>query len=465
MTKLTARKMACVIFLLCAATMISASAQNVTTLLNFNGSNGSSPFDTALIQGTDGNFYGATSAGGIYGFGTIFKIAPEGVLTTLHNFDSTDGAVPFAGVVLGTDGDLYGVTGLGGTANQGTVFKISRSGTFTTLHNFLGYPNDGGSPVGDLVEAPDGQFWGTTAIGGTSRACGKYGCGTVFKITPSGTLATVHNFDKGDGQNPDAALLLGTDGNFYGSTALSQNSPLGIIFKITPRGRLTILNSDFGSRYAKLVQATDGNFYGIGEGAYYNGSIFRLTPAGVVTVLYNFCPSFPCADGWDPNELIQATDGYLYGTTDQGGSSSLDFGTIFRISLDGAFTTLYGFNIDVGGGDPSGPLFQATTGDFYGTAYAYGTYGDGTIFHYSNGLGPFVAFVRNPAKAGQRFGILGQALTGTTSVSLGGEPAAFSVKSDTLIVATVPADATTGPVTVTTPSGTLTSNVPFHVIP
>ena len=187
----------------------------------------------------------------------------------------------------------------------------------------------------------------------------------------------------------------------------------------------------------------------------------------MLTTLYSFCG---CTDGSYPQGLVQATDGNFYGTTIAGGTNG---GTVFAITPSGSLTTLYTFCSQSGctdGQSPDGELAQDTNGNFYGTTAFGGTsddceFGCGTVFSLSTGLGPFVSFVRNPAKVGQTFGILGQGLNGTTGVLLDGAPATFIVKSDTLLEATVPAGATTGPVTVTTPSGTLTSNVPFRVLP
>jgi uncharacterized repeat protein (TIGR03803 family) len=171
--------------------------------------------------------------------------------------------------------------------------------------------------------------------------------------------------------------------------------------------------------------------------------------------------------------LVEGSDGNFYGTTPYGANldcGSSGCGTVFDITSTGTFTTLYEFDAAYGGIFPYSALLQSTNGVFYATTYEGGFSGGcdsgcGVLYSLNMGLGPFVSFVRNPAKVGQLFGILGQGFTGTTSVLLNGTSATFTVKSDTLIEATVPSGATTGYVTVTTPSGTLTSNVPFQVIP
>jgi uncharacterized repeat protein (TIGR03803 family) len=212
-------------------------------------------------------------------------------------------------------------------------------------------------------------------------------------------------------------------------------------------------------------------------GEYPTGTIFKIDQDGKLTTVYEFCSQPNCADGSEPiGALIQATDGNFYGATIGGGDSTCNSGngggcgTVFELNhLDGTLTTLHTFE-DTDGSNPAGSFLQATNGTLYGTTLFGGeplcdkSYGCGTVFSLSMGLGQFVTFVRAAGKVGQTGGILGQGFTGTTGVSLNGTPASFTVVSDTFIRATVPAGATTGYVTVATPSGTLTSNVPFHVI-
>jgi uncharacterized repeat protein (TIGR03803 family) len=256
----------------CAVAAIGSPAQTFKTLFNFDVTNGWDP-NGVLIQGTDGNFYGITTGGGtgscIFGCGTIFKITPGGVLTTLYSFNNSDGSYPQGGLVQGTDGNFYGTTAEGGDlscgyegAGCGTVFKVTPSGNLTTLHNFNG--SDGENPQAVLVQGTDGSFYGTTVVGGAS------GDGTVFKITSGGKLTTLHSFDGSDGVYSYGGLVQATDGNFYGTTFGGGASNDGTVFKITAGGKLTTLHSfdltDGHNPEAALVQATNGDFYGTTTG-------------------------------------------------------------------------------------------------------------------------------------------------------------------------------------------------------
>ena len=256
--------MACTIFVVCAATAIAAPAQTFTTLHIFDGTDGEYPA-AGLVQGTDGNFYGTTGYGGAttctYGCGTIFKITPAGTLTTLHSFDYTDGEYPLGGgLVQATDGNFYGTTSEGANG-YGTVFKITPTGTLTTLHSF--HVTDGAYPEA-LVQATDGNFYGTTSFGGTAGNCTPGGCGTVFKITPGGTLTTLHNFANTttEGAVPGAGLVQATDGNFYGTTADGGAYADGTVFSLSvglsppfPRVTLSTTSLGFGNQVIDTTSA------------------------------------------------------------------------------------------------------------------------------------------------------------------------------------------------------------------
>jgi uncharacterized repeat protein (TIGR03803 family) len=302
----------------------------LTTLYSFCAqsrcADGSAPF-AGLLLGTDGNFYGTTESGGANGEGSVFKITPRGRLTTLHSFNISDGSNPYAALIQATDGNFYGTTEAGGAHILGTVFKITPQGVLTTLHSFNDTP-DGSSPEAALLQAADGNFYSTTYNGGSSG-----GYGTVFKITPAGALTTLHLFDDTEGQGIIAGLVEASDGNFYGTAGGGGANGYGSVFTITPEGVLTLLHSfnvTDGATPTALVLATDGNFYGgtISGGANIDGTIFEITPQGAFTKLYDFNRS----DGADPFAgLVQATSGAFYGTTMFGGSRN--DGTVFLLNV------------------------------------------------------------------------------------------------------------------------------------
>jgi uncharacterized repeat protein (TIGR03803 family) len=464
----------CAIFSICLATAIASPAQTFTTLVSFNGSNGSNPGSGPLSQGKDGNFYGTTREGGsgaYGGSGTVFKITPGGALTTQYNFCTNpscpDGAQPYAGLVQGKDGNFYGTTWWPEATDW--VFKITPQGALTTLSM-----TPGGFPFAALVQGADGNFYGTTASGGSG------GVGTVFKITRFGTLTTLHSFEgyPTDGAAPGiGALVQGTDGNFYGTTQYGGANhggcieTCGTVFKITPQGAETTLYSfscpphDCHGGFSPaggLVQGTDGSFYGttqyggdMKDCPYGCGTVFKITAEGILTKLH----VFHVTDGAYPvASLVQATDGNFYGTTTEGG----ELGTVFRMTPQGALTTLHSFD-GSDGVAPNAQLAQGTDGSFYGTTPYNGVYGtNGTVFRLSVGLGPFVETNPTSGKVGAKVTILGNNLKGATSVTFNGTTATFKAWS-THITTTVPTGATTGRVKVVTPKKTLRSNAPFRV--
>src|ERR1039457_2969177 len=369
LSKLNWGTRASAVLVLCATTAIALPAQTLTTLYTFCSQTGCPDGDgphAGLVQATNGDLYGTTWGGGVNGQGTVFKITQGGTLTTLYSFCSqtncADGAYPYAGLVQAANGDLYGTTYFGGTNGQGTVFKITQGGTLTTLYSFCSQTNctDGTGPYAGLVQAANGDFFGTTSNG----------YDTVFKITPGGTLTTLYSF-------------------------CSQTNC-----------------TDGATPYAGLVQAANGDLYGTAYNGGANGdlgTVFKITPTGTLTTLYSFCSQSGCTDGAHPaGGLVQAADGDFYGTTSGGGAA--DLGTVFKITPSGTLTTLYTFCSQSGctdGAYPYAGLAQDTNGDFYGTTYVGGANYDGTVFRLSVGLGPFVKIRPPYGKVGAAVKILG----------------------------------------------------------
>jgi len=399
-----------IVLLVVAGRAFDAGAQTETNLYSFVGSptDGSGP--NGLVQGSDGNFYGTTSYGGTNRDGTVFRISPSGTYTSLYSFAGypTDGYAP-NGLVQGSEGNFYGTAIAGGTNGYGTVFRISPSGTYTTLYSFGSSPTDGEYPEAGLLQGSDGYFYGTTESGGTNYDSNDdaYDYGTVFRISPSGTYASLYSFvgSPTDGANPEAVLVQGSDGNFYGTTIYGgtnyvADGGVGTVFRISPSGNYTNLYS-FGSSptdgwnpEAGLVQGSDGNFYGTTTGGGTNGghyggvgTVFRISPSGTYTSLYSFVG--PPTDGLGPTAgLVQGSDGNFYGTC-SGGGTNLFFGTVFRISPSGNFTNLYSFGSSpTDGQNPYAGLVQGSDGNFYGTTEAGGTNGNGTVFKLTVSLSP-----------------------------------------------------------------------------
>jgi len=245
-----------------------------------------------------------------------------------------------------------------------------------------------------------------------------------------------------------------------------------VIYKLTPAGKLTTLYT-FASGVipSGLIQATDGDFYGTtyNGGANSLGQAFKITSTGTFTTLYSFCEKASCTDGADPEGgVIQGNDGNFYGVAGEGGANGSGTlgGTVYQLTPAGVLTTLYNFCSQpdcADGSNPVAPPVQGTDGNFYGLAGPSGGGHNGVIYKLTTGLTPFVKPVPTSGKVGTNVTILGDNLTGSTAVTFNGTAATFTVVSATEITATVPTGATTGNIEVTTPTATLSSNVPFRV--
>jgi uncharacterized repeat protein (TIGR03803 family) len=398
---------------------------------------------TALMLGNNGFLYGGT--GGSCGpagdteCGIIFEMSSAGVETTVHDYcqdfdeqdgNCLDGTGPTAAMMQASNGDFYGTTYFGGTYKGGTLFKVTAGGKFTVLHSFCatttsnGFCTDGSGGFSPLVEAPDGNLYGVSVTGGAPN-----NFGTIFRITlSSGAFSTVYTFCTQSGC---------PDGSYPNN---------GGVHAVYP-----------------LVVGTDGNLYGTTEqgGANDAGSLFKFTTSGTLTTVYSFCST--CTTGYSPQQIILGSDGNFYGTTTYGAT---DYGEIFQYTSAGVLTTLHTFEGTDGYGSGS-YLMQDTNGNFYGTTYYGGVSSTncncGTVFELATGLSPFVTALPSSSATGKSVKILGTSLKGATSVTFNGTTATFKVNSASEITATVPTGATTGPIVVVTPSATLTSSVAFTI--
>jgi uncharacterized repeat protein (TIGR03803 family) len=376
-----------------------------------------------LSLGFDGNFYGTTAGGGTTNVGTVFKLTPTGQRTTLWNFTSLDdGANPSVAPLLGQDGMLYGADPGDRVGYYGLVYKISSVGKFTGLGKFAF--TDGASPNLPVLGL-DGNFYGTARSGGTGTAGCQSGCGVVYKMTTAGKLTVLHNFAgyPTDGSQPVGVLAQANDGALYGTTYTGGSNNQGIVFKITTSGSYTVLysfhdvaGSDGINPWTGVAVGTDGNLYGTAQGGKHNaGVLYKITLPSTESILYNFCNVSGCADGFFPQTPItQHTNGKFYGSVESGGANGLNGGVFYSLDV---------------------------------------------------GLQPFVRLLTWKAVKGKTVQILGQGFTGTMNVSFNGASASFTVVSDTYLTAIVPAAATTGFVTVTTPTGTMESDRKFFAVP
>ena len=370
---------------------MAATGGGIADLHNFSGAaDGEFPY-AEVIQGTDGNLYGTTSAGGAFGKGVVFKSSRDspGIFTLLHEFTGgADGGHPSGPLLQGPDGSFYGTAAAGGASSFGVVYRVSPAGLFTPIHAFDGA--DGSCPCSAVVRGADGSFYGTTYSGGAVNA------GVIFRVTSDGAFTLVQSLPGGPEAapprpavfqglaNPKASVILGTDGALYGTTSAGGTADLGAVIKIDRSGAVTPLYSftgkgDGGQPTTALVQAADGNFYG-GTGFGQQPSVgtnvlFKITPGGTFTRLHILDLM---SEGQIPSALIQATDGDLYGTTRFGGHAGL--GTVFRMTTSGDFTTLHVFTGGADGAGSVAALVEATDGNFYGTTAEGGVWGLGTVF-------------------------------------------------------------------------------------
>ena len=446
--------------------VVSANAQTYVDLHDFNCAiEGCGPtYVSLLAQGRDGNLYGTASFGGALGFGTVFKITPTGTMTTLYTFNGTDGLYPYGGLVLGTDGDFYGTTQsnlVGRLSESGTLFKITPNGVLTTLHYFAGGLTDGSGPLTSPTLGNDGNFYGVTGVGEGTNTGISYEYSALSGYT---ILSTLTNSLPGSAFW--APLLQGMDGNFYSTTYAGGSNGSGTVYSMSSAGVINVIyNFDTthgGWGYAPLVQDSKGFLYGTEAqgGTLGGGVVFKVTTNGSLKALYNFvnqCSSVGCVP---VGGLVLGTDGNLYGSTYRGGPNN--DGVLFKITKSGAYTQLVALNGTDGAG-LVGTAMQHTNGKMYGIASTGGAYGGGVVYSLDVGMHPFIALLTNAGKIGTSVCVLGQGLKTTKSVLFNGTAATFRVVSNSYLTAVVPSGATTGFLTVTTTTTKFKSNREFIV--
>jgi len=451
------------------------------------GTDGVNPY-SGLTLGTDGNFYGTTYYGGSGG-GTVFKVTSSGKITTLYSFSGFN-CCAYAAPIQGLDGNFYGTTSDGGGEVFGTVYKMTPSGKLTVIYTFpgsskLAYPMA-------LTLGTDGNFYGTALGGGANKF------GGVFKITPHGKLTVLYSFSgTPDGETPKGAIIQATDGNFYGTTEKGGVNGYGSIYKMTRAGALTIIHSfnedGLGLQpLAGLVQATDGKFYGAAASLGGFGVIFQITSSGTYAVLVsltNVAGKFP---GANPQvSLFQHTNGTLYSDTYGGGSQIK--GVVYSLGMGlGPFVSFVGPLFEGKVGNMIEILGQGLTGttkvSFHGVSATFSVVSDtyltavvpanaatGSVTVSTPGgkltsnrifrvIPAILSFSPPSGPVGTPVTIIGTSFTGAKKVTFGGVKATtFTVDLDTQITATVPTGAKTGKIQVTTPGGTATSATDFTV--
>jgi len=449
----------------------AASAQTYTVLHTYPtgaGAYSGITFPQIMSQGRDYDLYGTVSNAGAKNVGSVFNMTTAGTYTSIYDFclgtTCTDGAYPFGGVSLGFDGNLHGTTQGGGSANAGTVFKLTPTGTLTTQHSFVN-GTDESVPIYTTFQGQDGNTYGVSL----GQYNGQYG--EFFKVSSSGTFTVLHDFTFTDGANPNLPIQ-GTDGNFYGTTSLGGTKNFGVVYKMTPTGKTTVLHNFIGyptdGTYPKgiLVQGKDGNFYGVTYqgGSNNQGCVFKITPTGVLTIIHSFVYKSPSFDGQLPLAgLALGTDGNFYGSTSAGGTKNA--GILYKLTPSGTETILNNFcDPTCNGFGSATPMVLHTDGNLYGNTNG-NSLGGAVFYRLNMGFKPLVNLVTWTAKVGKTVEILGQGFTGTTQVLFGSTPATFQNISDTYMTATVPAGATTGTVTVTTFTTSYKSNRSFLVTP
>jgi uncharacterized repeat protein (TIGR03803 family) len=377
-----------IVFLSLAATSAYAQTYMYEVVRTFNTNNGENPVG-GLVRDSAGNLYGTAENGGKRSHGVVFKLS-AGKETVLYTFTGgVDGGGPDSGVISSptslirdSTGNLYGTAYQGGTANQGVVFKLDTANNYTVLYNFCSLVgcSDGLHPLtGGLYRDSDGNLYGTAGGGGA------YGQGVVFKLDTDNNYSILYNFTGGaDGSTPFSGVVRDSNANLYGTTAYGGTAGVGVAYKLSPSGKLTVLHTFTGGLdgsipTAGLIFDSSGNLYGTAEGggAGGQGVVFKLTRTGQQTVLYNFTGG---ADGAEPSygPLIRDSAGNLYGTAESGGTGG--GGVVYQLDTANSLHALYSFTGGADGGRPCAGLSRDSAGNLYGTTFSGGSAGYGVAY-------------------------------------------------------------------------------------
>ncbi len=445
------------------AATIHLSAQTFSTLYSFNcatdGCGDQQPIP--LTQGRDGDLYGQSYGQGPGNDGTDYKISPTGTFSVIFTRDSTghNSNNVGGGLVLALDGNFYGIDQFGGANSIGDVYKLTPTGIRTVLYSF-NPSTDNGFNLMALTLGPDGNLYGIDTF-----------TNNLFKITvATGKFSIVKK--KVPIPGSAVGLTLGADGRFYGASIGGGTNGKGAVFAMTTTGSVTTLHSFNGSDgltpVGIPVQASDGNFYGTTTGTTANsslGTIYKITPSGTFTPLHTFA-----SDGSEGLNtfagLVAASDGNLYGSANNGGTFPGSYGTLFKITRTGTFSVIHAFS-NTDGNNPWVPLAQHTDGTLCGVTNGGTPGGGGGVYKLTSaGFTPFIVVQNYSAKSGQTINILGNGFTGATAVKFGSVAAtSFKVVGDGFITAVVSPAAVTGLVSVTTPSGILSSLRNIKILP